>query len=322
MKFDCDMISDLLPLYKDGICSESSKKIVEEHLAECPSCSNMMSKMDDTTIDEEIVKEKNEIIKSQAKFFKRKSALAGFILALVFAIPVLICFIVDIAAGAGLSWFFIVFAAMLIPTSLIVTPLMMPKNKMVTTMGAFTASIILLLAVCAIYSHGSWFFVAASAVLFGLTIVFAPFIACGKPVKDYLKDKKGLAIMGSYTLTFVIMMIIIGIHSGSASFFPVAFAVSGPLIALAWLIFGVIRYAPFNGLTKSGICVTVIALSSYLIPRFSSFISAKTVSGTDVVVTQSLSYAPLIAGVVIGAALLVSGIIFGIVKGGKKNAKA
>lgn len=34
----CEIIQDLLPLYEDGCCSEQSRKIVEEHLAECESC--------------------------------------------------------------------------------------------------------------------------------------------------------------------------------------------------------------------------------------------------------------------------------------------
>ena len=35
MKISCDMIQDLLPLYHDGVCSEESKKIIEEHLQIC-----------------------------------------------------------------------------------------------------------------------------------------------------------------------------------------------------------------------------------------------------------------------------------------------
>lgn len=34
----CDVIQDLLPLYEDECCSEQSRKIVEEHLAECAKC--------------------------------------------------------------------------------------------------------------------------------------------------------------------------------------------------------------------------------------------------------------------------------------------
>ena len=88
MKYNCDLISDLLPLYKDEICSEASRKIIEEHLAECPDCKKMLNSLNDVTIDEKIVKEKEEVIGTQAKFFKRKSALAGSIIGLIFSIPI------------------------------------------------------------------------------------------------------------------------------------------------------------------------------------------------------------------------------------------
>ena len=38
MKYPCEMIQDLIPLYIEGICSDESKKIVEEHLSLCKSC--------------------------------------------------------------------------------------------------------------------------------------------------------------------------------------------------------------------------------------------------------------------------------------------
>ena len=45
MKKDCDVIRDLMPLYSDNICSESSRKLVEEHCAECGECSKMLKAM-------------------------------------------------------------------------------------------------------------------------------------------------------------------------------------------------------------------------------------------------------------------------------------
>lgn len=44
-KQTCNMIHDLLPLYADGVCSEESRKIVNEHLASCSECSDMLHKM-------------------------------------------------------------------------------------------------------------------------------------------------------------------------------------------------------------------------------------------------------------------------------------
>lgn len=37
-KISCNVIGDLLPLYVDGAVSEDTKKLVEEHLAECADC--------------------------------------------------------------------------------------------------------------------------------------------------------------------------------------------------------------------------------------------------------------------------------------------
>ena len=38
MKISCAIITDLLPLYHDGVCSNESKTMIEEHLAECDNC--------------------------------------------------------------------------------------------------------------------------------------------------------------------------------------------------------------------------------------------------------------------------------------------
>lgn len=45
MKYECAMITDLLPLYADGVCSEESKKAVEAHLLECEGCRNALGQM-------------------------------------------------------------------------------------------------------------------------------------------------------------------------------------------------------------------------------------------------------------------------------------
>ena len=38
MKYECDMIRDLMPLCADGIASETSEKTLQAHLAECKAC--------------------------------------------------------------------------------------------------------------------------------------------------------------------------------------------------------------------------------------------------------------------------------------------
>lgn len=41
----CEIIKDLLPSYLDDLCSEESKKAVEEHLEQCSACQNTLSGM-------------------------------------------------------------------------------------------------------------------------------------------------------------------------------------------------------------------------------------------------------------------------------------
>ena len=42
---NCDMIKDLLPLYADDVCSEESRKAVEEHINNCPDCKAELEKL-------------------------------------------------------------------------------------------------------------------------------------------------------------------------------------------------------------------------------------------------------------------------------------
>ena len=49
MKINCNVIRDLLPLYADQICSNESKELVDEHLAQCRDCSALLQQIQNTT---------------------------------------------------------------------------------------------------------------------------------------------------------------------------------------------------------------------------------------------------------------------------------
>lgn len=44
-RLECKTVRDLLPLYMDGICSEESQKLVDEHLAQCSDCKKIFEQM-------------------------------------------------------------------------------------------------------------------------------------------------------------------------------------------------------------------------------------------------------------------------------------
>ena len=45
MKISCDIIRDLLPLYKDSVCSSATKDMVEDHLSGCEGCREYYEQM-------------------------------------------------------------------------------------------------------------------------------------------------------------------------------------------------------------------------------------------------------------------------------------
>lgn len=129
MKISCETARDLLPLYVDGIVSDASKRLVEEHLAECRNCTQLLAKMQHNEAETDFQLEKAEVIEKQKILFKRKSAFIGIVVSGVFMIPILVCLIVNLAIGEGLTWFFIVLASLLLTASLTVVPLVIPKIK-------------------------------------------------------------------------------------------------------------------------------------------------------------------------------------------------
>ena len=76
MSINCKIVQDLLPLYHDGVCSEESRKLVEEHLSQCENCKRMLAEMDGEWVLSK--EETNELkplreIKKAVKKGKRKA---------------------------------------------------------------------------------------------------------------------------------------------------------------------------------------------------------------------------------------------------------
>lgn len=88
MKISCEVIRDLLPLYHDGVCSNDTKKIVEEHLAICSDCREELQLISGEVILEKEPERRNEeeSIKKISKEWKKsmfKSLIEGIIFTLL-----------------------------------------------------------------------------------------------------------------------------------------------------------------------------------------------------------------------------------------------
>lgn len=206
MKTDCDVIRDLLPLYADDACSAASRAVVEEHLGECPDCSEMLQRLKEDEIETGLMKEKESVIEYAVRRFKRRSAAVGSAVSGAVLIPALIVLAI-VFTGPSLSWVSVVLAALCIPASLIAVPLLVPEDKGFWTFCAFTASLLLLLAVACLYTRGDWFWIASSGVLFGLSVIFLPFLIRARPLKQLIGNANRVLIVVGVDLALFINLL-------------------------------------------------------------------------------------------------------------------
>ena len=220
MKCSCDVIRDLLPLYADDACSQDSRRMVDEHLAECPACSGMLKRLRNNAIEDGLHQEKQDVIQYAVRKFKQRSATVGSTVSGVFMIPILICLIINLTAGSAMGWFFILLSALAVAASLIVVPIMTPKgDKLFWTFCAFSASLMILLGVTCIVSRGDWFWIVSSAVLFGLAVVFLPFLVKARQLQKWIGGtNKALLVTGVDLALFLNMMNSIRMHGRGGSF--------------------------------------------------------------------------------------------------------
>ncbi|MBG9452764.1 hypothetical protein ABE61_01390 [Lysinibacillus sphaericus] len=96
-KVSCEIIKDMLPLYYDDVCSDESKRMVEEHLVGCHNCKNELDRLkaDFKLPKEEIetIRNDSNVIKNISSFWnqsKIKSFMKGIIIsALLFSLIIL-----------------------------------------------------------------------------------------------------------------------------------------------------------------------------------------------------------------------------------------
>lgn len=200
IRYECELIQDLLPLYQDNVCSNSSKIVVEEHLMECESCKMMMQQLKSTSYDEILTKEKNDVLGTHAKKERRRSTTIGLATAGVLMIPVIVCLICNLAIGHALDWFFL----------------------------------------------------AAIPTIFGLSVVFMPYIVYQIALPDALKRQKGLLVMLWDTLWLYAIIFVCGLHSTEGRYWSVALSITTFCLVLPWGIFLCIRYTKGHPFEKVG----------------------------------------------------------------------
>ncbi|MBQ6886601.1 MAG: zf-HC2 domain-containing protein [Lachnospiraceae bacterium] len=319
-KYNCDIIQDLLPLYQDSICSDASKSMVEEHLEECPSCKDILNQLKNTYLDDHLTLEKNNVLEAHLKQEKRRTFTIGLCTAGILMIPVIVCLICNLAIGHALDWFFIVLASLLLVASLSVVPLMAPaKHAGICTIGGFTGSLVLLLAVICIYVHGNWFFLAVVPTIFGLSLFLMPYVVYHIPLPNVLTNHKGLLVMLWDTVWLYAIIIVCGFHTMTPGYWRIALEITSYCVLIPWFVFLVIRYLKVHPFIRAGISSCIVGLFTSLINSIvelilygkaeSSILNADFSNWTYPTNNANVSVCILIASLSTGIVLMCIGIL-------------
>ena len=163
----------------------------------------------------------------------------------IYGMILLGCGIGNLASSHTLDWFFIAAAGVLMAASLTLVPALAALDprfenyKLPLAFGSFTFFLEILLLICCIYSGGTWFWIAGTAVLFGFALVFLPFLLPFLPLPPAMANRKTSVYLLTVT-GLLILLLLASCLSAGETWFPVA-AVS-VIFGLSLFIMPVLLY--------------------------------------------------------------------------------
>lgn len=210
--------------------------------------------------------------KAQAKKWRVFSMTWSLFFYISYFITILTCFICNLAVNGTLSWFWIVVSALLLAFTFTNLPRLIKKHRLILLPLSMFLALCILLATCAIYTKGNWFWIAALSVLLGLVIVFTPIYISKIDVFSKIKRYNDLISVGIDFVMLNILLVVINIYSvvnnGTAWWY---IKIALPIVVCVYLILNLllsVRFLRTNRFFKTGIILSLINLFAYLPPLF------------------------------------------------------
>ena len=217
-KFSCGVVRDLLPLYRDNVCSEDSRRVVEEHLAMCSECPKILEQMEDGSVEELLTAETGSVLSVHRKKERRTAVTAGLITSGILFIPMVVCLICNLATGHGLSWFFIVLTSLMTAASLTAVPMLAGRYRFSKVFAGFLTSLFLLFLSCCLYTGGDWLFVAFVPTVFGVSVLSFHFVVRELPLPAGLQNRKTLITISWDVLWLLATLLVCCVYTGGSWF--------------------------------------------------------------------------------------------------------
>lgn len=259
-------------LAKELFISESAvskweKNVAHPDITLLPKLSAILGVSEHELITASVDKEARQD-KAQAKRWRNLSKSWNLFFYIAYGIALLTCFICNLAVNGTLSWFWIVFSALFLAFTFTNLHQYIKKYRLVFIPLSMYLALVLLLAVCAIYTGGNWFWIPVLSVMLGLVIIFVPIYISKYAVFKNVKKFNGFVSIAIDFIALNILLAVINIYtaingySSTLWFFSIAF----PIVVYIYAVLNIliaIRYIKINKLLKTSIILTLVNLFTY-----------------------------------------------------------
>ena len=211
--------------------------------------------------------------KVQAKKWRAFSFSWSLFFYIAYGVALIPCFICNLAINKTLSWFWIVFSALILAFTFTNLPKFIKKYKLIFIPLLQYLALVLLLGVCCIYTKGNWFWIPSLSVLLGLTVIFAPIYIAKYEFFSKIKKYNDFISVAVDFLMLNILLIVINAYTlinGYADgwwYLKIALPIAlGVYLALNIILS--VRFLKINRFLKTSIVLLLSNAFLYLPPMF------------------------------------------------------
>jgi hypothetical protein len=318
-RYSCAVVQDLLPLYIDDVCSETSRKIVEEHLHTCDRCRETLKEMTAEREVDMLKKESEGVLKLHEQHERSRAWKAGMIISGILVAVVLIAAVITTMNSGNVLTVLVIASSMLLIGGMIAVPFIARKGRAAKAVITSIVGLLFIIYFVDRMNGGGHFLLYSIPTVFGLSLFLVPVVLSSMELPPEFSDKKGLISM-IWDTVFAFLTVIVCCANNNWDGLRPGLAGIGYGLAAAWAIFLTARYLPVNRLKKAGL----ISLLTGIFTAFANDIIHAAVPGqfsgfwfSDVDFTNpspasvnaDFSLIVLTAGCVAGAVLLIAGIV-------------
>ena len=264
-------LANMLHVSESAI-SKWEKDVARPDISLLPKLSEILGVSEHELITASIDKQ-SRAEKVQAKKWRTLSFSWSLFFYIAYALTLIPCFICDLAINKSLTWFWIVFSALLLAFTFTNLPKLIKKYKLVLVPLSMLLALILLLGICCIYSRGNWFLIPTMSVILSWVIVFTPsFISKLKPFEKVKKFNAFISIGIDFIVLNILLIIIdcfsVNTHHASNHWY---LTIALPIVATIYLVINLclsVKLLNVNRFIKTSLVLFIINFFCYGIPRF------------------------------------------------------